>query len=225
MTRARPARAGDARPLRPSRRRRVRLPLADGRGGVGDRGGVPDRRVAHDAARRGRRRRVARARRRRRGARTSTCASSISPAKLAVPLAAFNASRFDVVVVAPRLGGGDGRDRRGARDLARRGARPARRARAEPLRAVARRRLGARRHGVVNPSSMLLAAAMMLEHGLGATVAGADARGRRLGGARRRAADARSAAPRRRRDDAEFTTRVVGGFQLARKPSSGAGAA
>ena len=78
-------------------------------------------------------------------------------------------------------------------------------------------------HGVVNPSSMLLAAAMMLEHGLDATSAGADARRRRLGGARRRAADARPAPARRRRDDARSSRRASSAASSSRTatPSSG----
>jgi isocitrate/isopropylmalate dehydrogenase len=70
-------------------------------------------------------------------------------------------------------------------------------------------------HGVVNPSSMLLAAAMMLEHGLDATSAGqtlagavsaALVDGPQTPDLLQRGAGATTA---------EFTTRVVGGFQLA----------
>lgn len=95
----------------------------------------------------------------------------VSP-KVAVPLAAFDAARFDVVLVAPSW----------AEALTEIAAAPA------ASRVAAHGMLGQHGpslfvpspdggpalagHGVVNPSSMLLAAAMMLEHGLGATSAG-----------------------------------------------------
>ena len=170
-------------------------------GGVGDRRGIPDRRDAQHAPRRRRRRAwnelvdgVA-------GAHEDVRVEHLAP-RVALPLAAFNASRFDVVAVARRLGGADGRDRRSARDGARRGARPARRARAEPLRAVARRRLrdSPARHRQPEQHAARRrddARARARRAGGRATLAGAV-----LGGARRRAADARPAAPRLRRDDA-----------------------
>ena len=68
----------------------------------------------------------------------------LSP-RVAIPLAAFDAGRFDVVVDRRAVGRGDHRDRRGTGHGARRRARPARRARAEPVHALARGRLRARR--------------------------------------------------------------------------------
>ena len=135
--------------------------------------------------------------------------------RVAVPLAAFNASRFDVVAIA----------------------RPWAEAVTEIAAAPAASRVAAHGllaghgpslfvpspdggsalagHGVVNPSSMLLAAAMMLEHGLDATSAGqtlagavsaALVDGPQTPDLLQRGAGATTA---------EFTTRVVGGFQLA----------
>ena len=134
--------------------------------------------------------------------------------RVAVPLAAFNASRFDVVVVA----------------------RPWAEAVTEIAAAPAASRVAAHGllsehgpslfvpspdggyalagHGVVNPSSMLLAAAMMLEHGLGAvhagqTLAGAVSAalvdGPQTPDLLQRGAGATTA---------EFTSRVVQTFQL-----------
>jgi hypothetical protein len=134
--------------------------------------------------------------------------------RVAVPLAAFNASRFDVVAIA----------------------RPWAEAVTEIAAAPATSRVAAHGllsehgpslfvpspdggsalagHGVVNPSSMLLAAAMMLEHGLGAvhagqTLAGAVSAalvdGPQTPDLLQRGAGATTA---------EFTTRVVNTFQL-----------
>jgi 3-isopropylmalate dehydrogenase len=143
------------------------------------------------------------------------------PPKMAIPLAAFNASRFDVVAVAPAW----------AEAMVEIAAAPA------TARVAAHGLLS--EHGpslfvsspdggfalagagVVNPSSMLLAASMMLSHGLDAPAAGATL------------ANAVSAAlvdgPQtpdllRRGIGAttrEFTSRVVAGFQLS-QPWAGA---
>ena len=135
--------------------------------------------------------------------------------RVAVPMAAFDASRFDVVAIA----------------------RPWAEAVTEIAAAPATSRVAAHGllaehgpslfvpspdggyalagHGVVNPSSMLLAAAMMLEHGLGAvhagqTLAGAVSAalvdGPQTPDLLQRGAGATTA---------EFTRRVVGTFQLA----------
>jgi isocitrate/isopropylmalate dehydrogenase len=135
--------------------------------------------------------------------------------RVALPLAAFDAGRFDVVAVAPQWGD----------------------AVVEIAAAAASARVAAHAHlaehgpslfmpsaddafalagsGVANPSSMLLAAAMMLDHGLG------------LHGAARMLAGAVSSAlvdgpqtPDLLRfgvgaTSREFTTRVLDGFQLA----------
>jgi isocitrate/isopropylmalate dehydrogenase len=134
--------------------------------------------------------------------------------RVAIPLAAFNAARFDVVAIA----------------------RPWAEAVTEIAAAPAASRVAAHGllaehgpclfvpspdggyalagHGVVNPSSMLLAAAMMLEHGLGAvhagqTLAGAVSAalvdGPQTPDLLQRGAGATTA---------EFTTRVVNTFQL-----------
>jgi len=142
--------------------------------------------------------------------------------KLAIPLAAFNASRFDVVLVAPAW--------------------------AEPMVEIAAAPASARvaahgllaghgpslfvsspdggfalaGSGVVNPSSMLLAAAMMLEHGLDASCAGAT-----LAGAVSSVLVDGPRTPDRLRHGGvgattrEFTKRVVSGFQLS-QPWAGA---
>lgn len=138
----------------------------------------------------------------------------LSP-RVAVPLAAFNAARFDVVAIA----------------------RPWAEAVAEIAAASATSRVAAHGllsehgpslfvpspdggyalagHGVVNPSSMLLAAAMMLEHGLGAVHAGQT-----LAGAVSAALVDGPQTPDLLQHGAgattaEFTRRVVGTFQLA----------
>jgi isocitrate/isopropylmalate dehydrogenase len=134
--------------------------------------------------------------------------------KVAIPLAAFNTGKFDVVVVA----------RPWAEPITELAAAPA------PSRVAAHALLGEHGpglfvpspdggsalagHGVVNPSSMLLAAAMMLEHGLGATSAGqtlakavsaALVDGPQTSDLLQRGAGATTA---------EFTKSVVAGFQL-----------
>jgi isocitrate/isopropylmalate dehydrogenase len=134
--------------------------------------------------------------------------------RVAVPLAAFNASRFDVVL------------------LARPWAEPVTEIAAAPAASrVAAHGLLAEHgpslfvpspdggsalagHGVVNPSSMLLAAAMMLEHGLGAVHAGQT-----LAGAVSAALVDGPQTPDllqrgRGATTAEFTARVVDTFQL-----------
>jgi isocitrate/isopropylmalate dehydrogenase len=138
----------------------------------------------------------------------------LSP-RIAVPLAAFNAGRFDVVAVAPTWA----------------------EAVIEILAAPATARVAAHGllaehgpslfvpspdggyaiagHGVANPSSMLLAAAMMLEHGLDAPAAGAT-----LAGAVSAAlVDGPQTPDLLQRGvgstSREFTTRVVDGFQLS----------
>ena len=92
--------------------------------------------------------------------------------RVAVPLAAFNASRFDVVLIAPTWA-------EAVTEIA--AAPAASRVAAHGLLSEHGPSLfvpspdggyALAGHGVVNPSSMLLAAAMMLEHGLGATSAG-----------------------------------------------------
>jgi isocitrate/isopropylmalate dehydrogenase len=137
------------------------------------------------------------------------------PPRVAVPLAAFNAGRFDVIAVAPAWA----------------------EAVIEILAAPATARVAAHGllaehgpslfvpspdggyaiagHGVVNPSSMLLAAAMMLEHGLAAPAAAAT-----LAGAVSAAlVDGPQTPDLLRRGvgstSREFTTRVVDGFQLS----------
>jgi len=135
--------------------------------------------------------------------------------RIAVPLAAFNAGRFDVVAVSPTWA----------------------EAVIEILAAPATARVAAHGllaehgpslfvpspdggyaiagHGVANPSSMLLAAAMMLEHGLDAPAAGAT-----LAGAVSAAlVDGPQTPDLLQRGvgstSREFTTRVVDGFQLS----------
>jgi isocitrate/isopropylmalate dehydrogenase len=134
--------------------------------------------------------------------------------RVAVPLAAFNAARFDVVLIAPTW----------AEAVTEIAAAPA------SSRVAAHGLLSEHGpslfvpspdggyalagQGVANPSSMLLAAAMMLEHGLGATSAGqtlagavsaALVDGPQTPDLLQRGAGATTA---------EFTTRVVNTFQL-----------
>jgi isocitrate/isopropylmalate dehydrogenase len=141
--------------------------------------------------------------------------------KLALPLAAFNASRFDVALVAPVW----------AEALVEIAAAPA------AARVAAHGLLAEHGpsmfvpapdggfalagSGVVNPSSMLLAAAMMLEYGLDAPIAGATLAG---------AVSAVLVDGPRTPDllhggvgatSREFTARVVSGFQLS-QPWAGA---
>ncbi len=135
--------------------------------------------------------------------------------RVAIPLAAFNASRFDVVAVAPpwaeavtEIAAASAASRVAAHGLL---------AGHGPSLFVPSPDGGAAiaGHGVVNPSGMLLAVAMMLEHGLGATSAGST-----LAGAVSAAlVDGPQTPDLLRRGagatTAEFTTRVVGGFQMA----------
>ena len=142
--------------------------------------------------------------------------------RVAVPLAAFNAARFDVVLIAPTW----------AEAVTEIAAAPA------SSRVAAHGLLSEHGpslfvpspdggyalagHGVVNPSSMLLAAAMMLEHGLGATSAGQT-----LAGAVSAAlVDGPQTPDLLRRGvgatTREFTTRVVAGFQLSQPWGSAA---
>ena len=135
--------------------------------------------------------------------------------RVAIPLAAFEASRFDVVAVAPAW----------AEPMVEIAAAPS------ATRVSAHGRLSEHGpslfvpspddgfasggHGVVNPSSMLLAAAMMLEHGLGApapaatlarAVSAALIDGRQTPDLLRYGVGATTR---------EFTSRVVAGFQLS----------
>ena len=135
--------------------------------------------------------------------------------RVAIPLAAFEAGRFDVVAVAPAW----------AEPMVEIAAAPA------ATRVAAHGLLSehgpslfvpspdggfaTEGHGVVNPSSMLLAAAMMLEHGLGApapaatlarAVAAALVDGRQTPDLLRYGVGATSR---------EFTSRVVAGFHLS----------
>jgi isocitrate/isopropylmalate dehydrogenase len=135
--------------------------------------------------------------------------------RVAVPLAAFNASRFDFALVAPAW----------AEPMVEIAAAPS------ATRVSAHGRLSEHGpslfvpspddgfatggHGVVNPSSMLLAAAMMLEHGLDAPAPAATLA---------RAVSAALVGGRQTPDllrfgvgatSREFTSRVVAGFHLA----------
>lgn len=135
--------------------------------------------------------------------------------RVAIPLAAFEASRFDVVAVAPAW----------AEPMVEIAAAPS------ATRVSAHGRLSEHGpslfvpspddgfasggHGVVNPSSMLLAAAMMLEHGLDAPAPAATLA---------RAVSAALVGGRQTPDllrfgvgatSREFTSRVVAGFHLA----------
>jgi len=135
--------------------------------------------------------------------------------KIAIPLAAFNASRFDVVAVAPQW----------AEAMVEIAAAPAAaRVAAHGLLAEHGPSLfvpapdggfALAGSGVVNPSSMLLAAAMMLEYALDSPVAAAT-----LAGAVSAALVDGPQTPDLLRfgvgaTSREFTTRVVDGFQLA----------
>ena len=138
----------------------------------------------------------------------------LSP-RVAIPLAAFDAGRFDVVVIAERW----------AEAVIEIAAAPA------TARVAAHGLLAAHGpslfmpspeggfalagHGVVNPSSMLLAASMALEHGLGehgaaSTLAGAVSAAL-VDGPRTPDLLARGLGATTR----EFTSRVVSGFQLS----------
>jgi isocitrate/isopropylmalate dehydrogenase len=149
--------------------------------------------------------------------------------KLALPLAAFNASRFDVVAVAPAWAEAMGEIL--AASAAARVAAHGLLAEHGPslfvpapdggyaLAPAARQEGGA---GVVNPSSMLLAAATMLDFGLGHPVAAST-----LAGAVSAAlVDGPQTPDLLRRGigatTREFTTRVVAGFQLSQPWGSAA---
>jgi isocitrate/isopropylmalate dehydrogenase len=128
----------------------------------------------------------------------------------AMPFAAFNPARFDVVAVAPQWA--EGMVEISAAAASHRVAAHALLAEHGPSLFVPSPDGGfaLAGHGVVNPSSMLLAAALTLEHGLGQP------------GAADTLAGAVSAAlvdePVRfgiRASTREFTSRVLGGFQLA----------
>lgn len=138
----------------------------------------------------------------------------LSP-RMALPLAAFNASRFDVVAVAPAW----------AEPMVEIAAAPATaRVAAHGLLAEHGPSLfvpspdggfAIAGHGIVNPSSMLLAAAMLLEHGLGCAAAAAT-----LAGAVSAALVDGPQTPDLLRlgvgaTTREFTLRVVAGFQLS----------
>jgi isocitrate/isopropylmalate dehydrogenase len=134
--------------------------------------------------------------------------------RVAVPLAAFNAARFDVVLIAPiwaeavtEIAAAPAASRVAAHGLLSEHGPSLFVPSPDGGHALAG-------HGVVNPSSMLLAAAMMLEHGLGAisagqTLAGAVSAalvdGPQTPDLLQRGAGATTA---------EFTTRVVNTFQL-----------
>jgi len=135
--------------------------------------------------------------------------------RVALPLAAFNASRFDVVAVAPAW----------AEPMVEIAAAPATaRVAAHGLLAEHGPSLfvpspdggfAIAGHGIVNPSSMLLAAAMLLEHGLGFAAAAAT-----LAGAVSAALVDGPQTPDLLRlgvgaTTREFTSRVVAGFQLS----------
>jgi isocitrate/isopropylmalate dehydrogenase len=134
--------------------------------------------------------------------------------RVAVPLAAFNAARFDVVLIAPTWA--EAVTEIAAAPAASRVAAHGLLSEHGPSLFVPSPDGGSALagHGVVNPSSMLLAAAMMLEHGLGATSAGqtlagavsaALVDGPQTPDLLQRGAGATTA---------EFTTRVVNTFQL-----------
>jgi isocitrate/isopropylmalate dehydrogenase len=141
--------------------------------------------------------------------------------KLAIPLAAFNASRFDVALVAPvwaeaivEIAAAPATARVAAHGLL---------AEHGPSMFVPAPDGGfaLAGSGVVNPSSMLLAAAMMLEYGLDAPIAGAT-----LAGAVSAVLVDGPRTPDRLRGGVgatsrEFTSRVMSGFQLS-QPWAGA---
>lgn len=142
--------------------------------------------------------------------------------KLAIPLAAFNASRFDVVAVAPAWAEAMGEIV--AAPAAARVAAHGLLAEHGPSMFVPAPEGGfaLAGAGVVNPSSMLLAAAMMLdlglrEHAAAATLAGAVSAvlvdGPQTPDLLRRGVGATTR---------EFTTRVVAGFQLSQPWGSAA---
>jgi isocitrate/isopropylmalate dehydrogenase len=135
--------------------------------------------------------------------------------RVAIPLAAFEASRFDVVAVAPAWA--EPMVEIAAAPAATRVAAHALLSQHGPSLFVPSPDSGFATdgHGVVNPSSMLLAAAMMLEHGLGApapaatlarAVSAALVDGRQTPDLLRYGVGATSR---------EFTSRVVAGFHLS----------
>jgi len=135
--------------------------------------------------------------------------------RVAIPLAAFEASRFDVVAVAPAWA--EPMVEIAAAPAATRVAAHALLSQHGPSLFVPAPDSGFATdgHGVVNPSSMLLAAAMMLEHGLGApapaatlarAVSAALVDGRQTPDLLRYGVGATSR---------EFTSRVVAGFHLS----------
>ena len=135
--------------------------------------------------------------------------------RVAIPLAAFEATRFDVVAVAPAWA--EPMVEIAAAPAATRVAAHALLAQHGPSLFVPSPDSGFATdgHGVVNPSSMLLAAAMMLEHGLGApapaatlarAVSAALVDGRQTPDLLRYGVGATTR---------EFTSRVVAGFQLS----------
>jgi isocitrate/isopropylmalate dehydrogenase len=141
--------------------------------------------------------------------------------RIAIPLAAFNASRFDVVAVASAWA--EATVEIAAAPAAARVAAHALLAEHGPSLFVPSPDGGfaLAGAGVVNPSSMLLAAAMMLEHGLGSPAAGAT-----LAGAVSAAlVDGPQTPDLLRRGigatTREFTARVLSGFQLS-QPWAGA---
>ncbi len=127
----------------------------------------------------------------------------------AMPFAAFNPARFDVVAVAPQWA--EGMVEISAAAATHRVAAHAILSEHGPSLFVPSPDGGfaLAGHGVVNPSSMLLAAALTLEHGLGQPTA-ADT----LAGAVSAALVDEPARFGIRASTREFTSRVLGGFQL-----------
>ena len=131
------------------------------------------------------------------------------PPRDAMPFAAFNPGRFDVVAVAPALA--EGMVEIAAAAASHRVAAHALLAEHGPSLFVPSPDGGfaLAGHGVVNPSSMLLAAALALEHGLGRPAAAAT-----LAGAVSAALVDEPVRLGIRDSSREFTRRVLGGFQL-----------
>ncbi len=128
----------------------------------------------------------------------------------AMPFAAFNPGRFDVVVVAPAWA--EGMVEIAAAAASHRVAAHALLAEHGPSLFVPSPDGGfaLAGHGVVNPSSMLFAAALALEHGLGQPAAAET-----LAGAVSAALVDEPVRFGVRASTREFTSRVLGGFQLA----------
>jgi isocitrate/isopropylmalate dehydrogenase len=135
----------------------------------------------------------------------------VSP-KDAMPFAAFNAGRFDVVVVAPQWA--EGMVEIAAAAATHRVAAHALLAEHGPSLFVPSPDGGfaLAGHGVVNPSSMLLATALTLEHGLGQRAAGET-----LAGAVSAALVDEPVRFGARSSTREFTSRVLGGLQVANR--------